>query len=81
MNRTSKTLSLGNGYTRYITRLETEECEPGTPLFRHLQFEIFKQLASDPALTTTGPRDFETGKIFHDGNRWIFELQCDVRPV
>ena len=80
MNRTTKVLNLGNGLIRYVTRLETDYCEVNTPEYRHYQFEIFQALASDPALTTTGPKDFETGKIFHDGQRWVFELQCDVRP-
>lgn len=81
MNRSLKTLNLGNGMIRHVTRIESDYCEKNTPEFRHYQFEFFSMLANAPDLTQTGPRDFESGKIFFDGQKWIFEFQCDIIPT
>ncbi len=80
MKRVNKTLSLGNGLIRYVTRIETDYCEVNTPEYQFFQFEIFKAIANDPSLVATGPKYFDTGKIFHDGEHWVFELQSDVKP-
>lgn len=81
MNRTVKILNLGNGLVRHVTRLESDACQQNTPEFRYFQFGFFDMLANSPDLSNTGPQNFGSGKIFYDGDKWVFEFQCDIAPT
>ena len=77
MNRTQLTKTkIEDDKYRYHVTIESDPCPPNTQIARFLQFELLKTMAGDPAVTALGGSDFQVMKMFHDGARWIVDLEA-----
>lgn len=68
-----------DGTVVHRTRLQTDECEPGTEICNFLQRRLFQTLSDSFELVSCGPAPFQKMKVFHDGSRWVLEAEATVR--
>jgi hypothetical protein len=76
-NRRQTKQALGDGLFRYKVRYETEECESYSYSGLRLQQEMLRSVVDSPELILCGQGRFKELKMFHDGLRWVIELQRD----
>ena len=77
MRRTVSSMAVGEN-TRHRVRVESDECPPGTPLARVLQYRLLAHLAEVPDLLACGTTSFERLTMVHDGVRWVVEAEAVV---
>lgn len=76
MNKKLVKTPAGENITRYSVRLDSDECSKGTQLARFLQFEMLRTIATDPSITACGLNDFQTLRMYHDGSKWVIDLEA-----
>lgn len=76
-NRKTSKIDLGEGLYRYKVRYETPECQPHDQAGLFLQSSLLKAITDSPELLRCGNGKFKELKMFHDGMRWVIELQRD----
>lgn len=78
MDRTFIELPLPQGLRRYrITYTDDMDCEPGTQLSRVRQDAMLNEFLQNYDLRRCGPIPFQKMRVFHDGNRWIIEIEAE----
>jgi hypothetical protein len=76
MNRSLKQIRLTDGENKYVSRIEDEPSAQFTIAAKIRQVAVLTTLATTPGLTDCGTLPFQTLKMWHDGNRWIIELEA-----
>jgi hypothetical protein len=76
MNRIVRHIPIGDSRIRTTVRLEGEDCSPQTPQALLLQRVLFQTLADNFDLLNCGLEPFQTLRVFHDGQRWIVEVEA-----
>lgn len=80
MLRSVTEVPLGESRVRCkVVLADSVECEPGTPQSTMRQYEMMRQLADAPQVTACGPEPFQTCRWYHNGKRWMVELEAEVR--
>jgi len=78
MDRQFVSLRLPEGLSRYrLTYTDDKECEPGTQLCRARQDLMLNEFVQNYDLRRCGPVSFEKMRMFHNGSRWIIELEAE----
>lgn len=82
MNRLPITVvEIGDSKRRYRAIIHSDECPPAGQTCRYLQYELLRELASNPDMSKLGMEDFQSLKMFHDGNKWVVELEAVIKGV
>jgi hypothetical protein len=76
MKRTTTKAPLGKDEAKVTVRIESEPCERNSVEARREATELLRALVSNPELLSCGYSPFQTLAMFHDGERWIVELQA-----
>ena len=78
MDRQFVELPLPERLFRYrITYTDDVDVEPGTPLSQARQDAILNQFLQNYDLRRCGPVPFQKLRMFHDGNRWVIEIEAE----
>lgn len=78
MDRQFIELPLPEGLYRYrITYTDDMDTEPGTQLCRARQDAMLNEFLQNYDLRRCGPVSFQKMKMFHDGNKWIIEIEAE----
>lgn len=78
MDRQFIELPLPEGLYRYrITYTDDGDSEPGTRLCQVRQDSMLNEFLQNYDLRRCGPVPFQKMKMFHDGNRWIIEIEAE----
>jgi hypothetical protein len=76
-NRKQFKLDLGENLFRHKVRYETDECEPFSVTGLVLQNNMLNSITQSQELLLCGRGRFKEFRMFHDGMRWVIELQRD----
>jgi hypothetical protein len=76
-NRKQTKQDLGDNLFRYKVRYETEECEPYSLTGSACQKQLLETISGTPELFYCGKGRFQELRMYHDGLRWIIDLQRD----
>lgn len=76
MNRTLKQVRLNDSESRYIVRIEDVPSASKTQEARMRQYDLLKTLTSTPGLLDCGNLAFQSLKMWHDGEKWIIEMEA-----
>jgi hypothetical protein len=76
MNRSLKQIKLVDGQSKYVSRIEGDACQPNTIGAKFLQLQLLDQLAHTPGMIDCGNLPYQTMKMFHDGEKWVVELEA-----
>ena len=76
MRKNLKVVKLSEAENRYSVKIEGEECPAKTQAARVQQLSLLQTLVSTPGLTDCGPLPFQSLKMYHDGSRWIIDLEA-----
>lgn len=76
MNRKVSKMDIGPDEVRYRTTLESDDCIEKTPESVFFQFELLRMIGTDPSLTACGLSHFQSLKMWHNGERWIIEVEA-----
>lgn len=78
MQRQFTELPLPEGLYRYrITYTDEVECEPATTLSRSRQDAMLADFVGNYDLRRCGPVPFQKMRMFHDGARWVIEIEAE----
>lgn len=81
MQRKMVEIELPDDGRRYRVIYSDEvECDPFSSLSRRRQDEMLNEFLMNYDLRRCGPAPFRTMKMFHDGGRWIIELETEEYP-
>ncbi len=83
MNRTTNRVQVaqdltGGGRVRWVTTVEDDLTDEGTPQALARQHQFLQQLVDNPALLLCGPARFERLSIWHNGKCWMAQAQAHV---
>lgn len=78
MKRTVSETRLDESRIRYRTKIEDDDTGIGTEAAAWRQYYLLKELASQQNLLACGYAQFETLKMYHNGSRWVVELEATV---
>lgn len=67
---------LGGALFKFVQRFESAAVEANTPDSRRIQMDLLSALANSSELQMCGGYPFQHMKIFHDGVKWIMELEA-----
>lgn len=67
--------NVGLKITRFKNKIETQECKESD---RHVQVYLLESILNIHEFLYCGPVPFQTLKIYHDGSKWIAELEAIV---
>jgi len=76
-NRKQTVQDLGEFLFRYKVRYESIECEPFSFDGLTAQQTMLQSVTDSPELLNCGNGRFQEFRMFHDGLRWVIELQRD----
>lgn len=76
MNRTLKQVRINDSESRYVVRIEDEPSVPKTMGARLRQYELLKTLTSTPGLMDCGNLPYQSMRMWHDGEKWIIEMEA-----
>jgi len=74
MQRIVTNTDLGEGRTRWRTRIESDDCLDNAK--ESYKLMLLQNFADNPTLLTCGAIPFQTLKMAHDGVRWIIEAEA-----
>ena len=78
MDRQFIELPLPEGLYRYrIIYTDDRDTEPGTQLCKVRQDAMLNEFLQNYDLRRCGPVPFQKLKMFHDGNRWVIEIEAE----
>lgn len=78
MRRETKRFDEGDGVYRIVNRVYSDPVSPSSPNLHMAAGEFFKMLADSQDILRCELNNYETLKIYHDGNSWIAESQAKV---
>lgn len=78
MEKTLKEIHV-EGEVRYRARILDVDSAPGTEEALRRQFQFLNEVASQPAVLACGVTMFHKMSMFHDGLRWVIELEAAVK--
>lgn len=76
MNRSVKQIRLTDGENRYVTRIEDEPSMALTIASKGRQIAMLQAIGNTPGLIDCGTMPFQTMKMWHDGAKWVIELEA-----
>lgn len=76
-NRKQTVLDLGDFLYRYKVRYESADCEPFSMNGLTIQQTMLQSIIDSPELLYCGRGRFQDFRMYHDGMRWVVELQRD----
>jgi hypothetical protein len=77
MNRHQTEMQFDDRIKVFRVRIEDDLFTiPGTAEYRFQQFDMLRTIAEQPQVAACGPLDFQTMKMFHDGAKWVIELEA-----
>lgn len=76
MKKVYNAVSLGGLSTRHTVRYTSELCELGTVQYRFHQHEMLRQIAENTDLLKCGLQNFRKLTMFHDGERWVIDMEA-----
>jgi len=76
MKRIVSEAKVGEDKTRYRTRIEDDDSPAGSDDSRVRQYLFMHELIDGWPMLSCGMQMFQTFKVFHDGNRWVAELEA-----
>jgi hypothetical protein len=78
MYRFQTSTKMDDHQERIRVRIESDPCEKGSLLAREYKMSLLHNLAANPSLLQCGDQDFQTMKMFHNGDRWLIEAEALV---
>jgi hypothetical protein len=76
MKRSLRSARVTEVENRYSVRLEDEPSPVDGIENRERQKEMLRAVANNPGMMDCGSLRFQTLKMFHDGEKWVIELEA-----
>lgn len=67
---------LNDNLAKYTVRYESDPCTAGTPESTVIQSDLLLTVASTRTLQACGYHYYESLRYFHDGEKWVLELEA-----
>lgn len=78
MRRDIKRFDEGDGVFRVVNRIYSDPIDRNSPNMQRAAAEFLKMLADSQEILLCDLHQYETLKIYYDGNSWIAESQAKV---
>lgn len=79
MRRTVNSRDMNDGTTRTRVKIEGDDTPAEGLVHEQTKWSLLQNIVDNPALVDCGYNSFQRFLMYHDGSRWIIEVEAIVR--